>query len=215
MESLFPLTLEGRHVRMEPLSHGHLDGLVAAANEERATYALTRVPATPERMAAYVEEALAEARRGGAVPFATVDMQGGRVVGSTRFGNVEWWSWPGPAAAPVPSGPDAVEIGWTWLAASAQRTHVNTEVKLLMLRHAFEQWGVRRVTLKTDARNARSRANIERVGAQLDGILRAHMPAYDGGVRASAVYSILAADWPSVRERLSARLRPPIAETLR
>src|SRR5207302_6292315 len=128
-------------------------------------------------MAAWIDLALAEAARGQAVPFATVDKERGRVVGSTRFANLERWQWVHPPVEPRALGPDAVEIGWTWLAQSAQRTYVNTEAKLLMLTHAFEVWRVRRVTFKTDARNARSRANIERVGARLDGIWRAHMPA--------------------------------------
>ena len=203
---LFPLELDGRLVRLEPLSPAHVDALTAAAAESRATYALTQVPATAAAMALYVESALADAARGVAVPFATVDKVRGRVVGSTRFGNVERWSWPDAPAPPLPRGPDAVEIGWTWLAASAQRTYVNTSVKLLMLTQAFDGWGVRRVTLKTDARNARSRANIERVGGRLDGILRAHSPAWDGGVRDSAIYSILPAEWPAARQRLAARL---------
>ena len=190
-------------MRLEALSRAHVDGLVAAAAESRATYDLTHVPDGAAAMAAYVDAALADAARGVAVPFATVDKERGQIVGSTRFCNLERWPWIGAPAAPVPLGPDAVEIGWTWLAASAQRTHVNTEAKLLMLAHAFDVWRVRRVTLKTDARNARSRANIERVGGRLDGVLRAHMPAADGGVRDSALYSILAAEWPAVRARLA------------
>ena len=141
------------------------------------------------------------------MPFATVDKVRARVVGSTRFGNIECWSWPGAPVEPLPHGPDAVEIGWTWLAASAQRTYVNSEAKLLMLGHAFDVWRVRRVTLKTDARNARSRANIERIGCRFDGILRAHMAAWDGGIRDSAFYSMLAEEWPAAREKLRARLR--------
>jgi N-acetyltransferase len=207
MDELFPLTLDGERVRMEALSPAHVDGLVAAAAESRATYSLTQVPAGAAAMAAYVEAALADAARGLAVPFATVDKARGRVVGTTRFGNIEYWKWPDAPLPPVPAGPDAVEIGWTWLAASAQRTHVNTEAKLLMLAHAFEVWRVRRVTLKTDARNARSRANIERIGGHLDGVLRAHTSAWDGLIRDSAVYSILLSEWPAAKERLAARLR--------
>jgi RimJ/RimL family protein N-acetyltransferase len=116
---------------------------------------------------------------------------------------IERWRWPSPRPEPAPLGPDAVEIGATWLAHSAQRTAINTEAKLLMLRHAFEIWRVYRVTLLTDARNLRSRAAIERLGARCDGILRGHMPAFDGsGVRDSACYSILASEWRSVRARL-------------
>lgn len=206
MNSLFPLTLEGHGVRLEPLSPDHVDALVAAASESRATYGLTRVPEGRESMRAYVASALADADRGLAVPFATFDARAGRVVGTTRFGTIERWSWPGPVAEPVPVGPDAVEIGWTWLAPSAQRTHVNTAAKLLMLGHAFEVWRVRRVMLKTDARNSRSRRNIERIGGRLDGVLRAHMPAFDGGIRDSAMYSLLPAEWREARDRLAARL---------
>jgi len=206
MQALFPLTLTGPGVRLEPLSREHVPGLLQAAGESRETYRLTGVPADEPSALDYVVRALAAAGRGEAVPFATVDLVQARVVGSTRFGNLERWSWPGTPVAPVPLGPDALEIGWTWLAASAQRTHVNTEAKLLMLTHAFEVWRVRRVNIRTDARNARSRANIERVGGRLDGILRAHMPSYDGGVRDTASYSILASEWGAIRERLALRL---------
>lgn len=206
---MYPLTLEGHGARLEPLSISHVGALVVAASEARITYGLTQVPDGPEAMKRYIEHALAEAESGNAVPFATVDLVRARVVGSTRFCAIERWSWPGPPSPPVPRGPDAVEIGWTWLAESAQRTHVNTAAKLLMLTHAFETWRVRRVNLKTDARNTRSRANIERVGAKLDGILRAHKPASDGGVRDSAMYSLLASEWPNARARLTSRLRPP------
>ncbi|HXU74331.1 MAG TPA: GNAT family protein, partial [Polyangia bacterium] len=202
---LYPLTLDGERVRMEPLALAHVDGLVAAASESRDTFGLTQVPHGRDAMAAYVDEALADAARGAAVPFATVDKARGRVVGSTRFGNIERWKWPGPPVPPVPRGPDAVEIGWTWLAPSAQRSHVNTEAKLLMMAHAFDVWGIRRLTLKTDERNARSRANIERVGCRFDGVLRAHGPAWDGGVRNTAFYSMLASEWPAARDRLAAR----------
>jgi N-acetyltransferase len=207
MEPLFPLTLDGARVRMEPLAHDHIAGLVAAASESRANYGLTHVPDGVAAMTAYVDEALAEVARGAAVPFATVDKVSGRVVGSTRFGNIERWQWPGPPVPPIPRGPDAVEIGWTWLAHSVQRSHVNTEAKLLMISHAFDVWGIRRLTLKTDERNARSRANIERVGCKFDGVIRAHQPAWDGGIRNTAFYSMLASEWPAARERLVARLR--------
>ena len=202
---LFPLLLDGRFVRLEPLAHAHVEALAAAAAESRATYSLTRVPDGVAAAERYVADALAEAERGAHVPFATVDKVRGRVVGSTRF-YVERWSWPGAPVEPLPRGPDAVEIGSTWLAASAQRTYVNTEAKLLMLSHAFDVWRVRRVMLKTDARNARSRANIERIGARLDGILRASMPSFDGGVRDTAYFSILPSEWPPARARLQAAL---------
>ena len=206
MTPLTSLTLEGRHVRLEPLSPDHAEPLLAAASESRATYGLTFVPEDLAGMRRYIDAALADVARGAALPFATVDRNAGRVVGSTRFGHAEYWTWPGPPAEPLPAGPDAIEIGWTWLAASAQRSALNTEAKLLMLGHAFELWRVRRVTLKTDARNARSRAAIERLGAKFDGVLRANMPAADGGVRDTAFYSILPAEWPVVRAGLLRRI---------
>ena len=127
------------------------------------------------------------------------------MLGSTRFMNIEHWPWDLAGA-----DPDAVEIGSTWLAPSAQRTPVNTEAKLLMLTHAFEVWHVQRVTLKTDARNERSRNAILRLGARFDGVLRANMPAYDGAwPRDSAFYSILASEWPAVRSGLRTRLGIP------
>ncbi len=204
--ALFPLTLDGRRVRLEPLSLAHAEPLLAAAEESRASYNLTNVPADLAAMRAWIELALSDAARGQHVPFATVDKTRNRVVGSTRFANLERWQWFHPPVAPLPLGPDAVEIGWTWLAASAQRTYVNSEAKLLMLTHSFEVWRVRRVIFKTDARNARSRANIERVGARLDGVWRAHMPSADGGIRDSAFFSMLASEWPAARERLIAHV---------
>jgi N-acetyltransferase len=205
MPALPQPTLQGDHVRLVPLSLDHLDDLVRVAAGPRETYLLTIVPDGAAAMRKYVETALALREAGAAVPFATMRLTDGRIVGSTRFANLEYWAWPGGARVP-PEPPDAVEIGWTWLAADAQRTPINTEAKLLMLGHAFEEWRVRRVNLRTDARNVRSRTAIERLGAKLDGILRAHMPASDGGVRDTASYSILAEEWPAVKERLSDRL---------
>ena len=126
-----------------------------------------------------------------------------RVVGSTRFLNLRSWGRPG-----ANGDPDVAEVGATWLAASAQRSPVNTEAKLLQLTHAFDVWGVERLELKTDARNDRSRAAIERLGARFEGVLRAYQPAADHpGARDTAMYSILAAEWPDVRTNLVTRLR--------
>jgi RimJ/RimL family protein N-acetyltransferase len=207
MASFDDLALSGRRVRLEPLSQEHVVALVAAASESRETYGLTSVPDGAEAMGRYVQVALAERDRGVSVPFVTVDLARSAVVGSTRFMNIETWTWPSAERArPVPNVPfEAAEIGSTWLAASAQRTAVNTEAKLLMLTHAFEVWQLRRVNLKTDARNVRSRTAIDRLGARPDGILRAHMPAFGGGVRDTAVYSILASEWPPVKAALVAR----------
>jgi N-acetyltransferase len=198
-----PLRLADAVVSLEPLSTDHVDVLWQAASVARETYALTRVPGTFDSMRAYVESALSEQSGGLSIPFVTKDGATGRVVGSTRFMNIERWTW--PPNSPLqrsPSEADAVEIGATWLAADAQRTGINTHAKLLMLTHAFESWEVHRVTLKTDARNARSRSAIERLGARFDGVLRGHMPAFDGAVRDTAFYSILEVEWPEVRSRL-------------
>jgi len=207
MLPLRPILLSDDVVALEPLSMDHAAGLVQAASARRDTYTLTLVPASPEAMRAYVELALSDQARGVSIPFATRDAPTGRIVGSTRYMNIERWSWPSPGSSlqRTPEQADALEIGSTWLAHDAQRTAVNTHAKLLMLAHAFDEWEVRRVTLKTDARNVRSRAAIERLGARLDGVLRAHMPAFDGGVRDTAFYSILAAEWPDVRARLLGR----------
>lgn len=209
MRTLEATPLEGTLVRLEPLRLDHVDALHAAASEARDSYAVTTVPRDAAGMRAYVEFAVAEAERGRAVPFVTLDKRSGRVVGSTRFANLEWWSWASQPPPPLPVGPDALEIGWTWLAASAQHTGVNTEAKLLMLDLAFGGWRVRRVTLKTDARNARSRAAMTRIGATFEGTLRAHMPAADGGVRDSAMFSFVASEWPEKRAALAAKLRLP------
>ncbi|MCI0547689.1 MAG: GNAT family N-acetyltransferase [Candidatus Rokubacteria bacterium] len=202
-----PVVLEGSHVRLEPLRPEHGLALARAAAGPRDTYAFTLVPGDEREAAAYIDTALREQAAGRALPFATVARATGRVVGSTRFGNIEFWPW--PAGNPHQRGaelPDAVEIGWTWLTAEAQRTAINTEAKLLMLTHAFEGWRVHRVTLQTDERNARSRAAISRLGARFDGVLRAARPASDGGIRDTAVYSILEGEWPAVKATLGARL---------
>lgn len=203
-----PVTLRDDVVLLEPLTPEHARRLWEAASAQRGTYALTRVPSSAEDARAYVEVALSEQDRGVSIPFATRDARTGRVLGSTRFMTIERWNWP-PPGSPLQrtaEHADAVEIGSTWLTLEAQRTAINTHAKLLMLTHAFEVWEVRRVMLKTDARNLRSRAAIERIGARFDGVLRAHMPAFDGGVRDTAFYSILAAEWPEVKARLQARV---------
>ena len=202
-----PVTLEGRWVRLEPLGRAHAAGLLAAASGSRDTYGFTTVPATAGETAAYVDGALADQEAGRALPFATVDRPRGVVVGCTRLFNIEFWPW--PPGNPNQRGverPDVVEIGWTWLTASAQRTPINTEAKLLMLTHAFDRWRVHRVSLMTDARNQRSRQAILRLGARFDGILRAARPASDGAIRDTAAFSILEAEWPAVRANLEARL---------
>lgn len=208
------VTLEGKLVRLEFLSLEHAPALLEAASLERDTYALTLVPDSPEGMRGYVQTALDGFSRDTMLPFATLDARTNRVVGSTRFLNIEFWPWPaGAALARTDGTPDVAEIGSTWLAQDVQRSGINTEAKLLMLELAFTVWKVRAVRLKTDARNARSRNAILRLGARFDGILRAHMPASDGAVRDSAYYSILSSEWADVKLRLegflSSRTRTP------
>ena len=197
--------LAGKHVRLEPLRESHFDQLLAAAMHE--SYPFTWVPQTREALRTWLDAAFADLQKGVAVPFATFDLKDGALVGATRFGNIEYWDWRGTRTPPrPPKNPDAVEIGWTWLAPRAQLTAINSEAKLLMLTHAFEIWKVSRVTLKTDARNFRSRNAIARIGGKLDGILRAHMPASDGGIRDTAFFSIVASEWPEVKAKLESGL---------
>lgn len=202
-----PVTLAGEYVRLVPLSREHIPALTAAAGEDRSNYQWTWVPDGAAAMEAYVADALSLAAELKAIPFATTLAATGQVVGCTRFANFEYHAWaPGSAHFRSPEVPDGVEIGWTWLAHSAQRTKANTEAKWLMLRYAFEQLGVRVVRLNTDRRNERSRAAIERIGAKLDGILRANRAATDDTVRDSAAYSIVESEWPEVDAALRERL---------
>jgi RimJ/RimL family protein N-acetyltransferase len=202
-----PVVLEGRHVRLEPLGVGHARDLLAAASGPRETYGFTTVPADEPSMVGYIEAALRDQEARRALPFATVAKATGRVVGSTRFGNIEFWAWPpGNRNQRGENRPDVAEIGWTWLAASAQRTPINTEAKLLMLTHAFETWRAHRVSFMTDARNERSRRAILRLGARFDGVLRTARPASDGGIRDTAAFSILEDEWPAVKTQLQSRL---------
>jgi RimJ/RimL family protein N-acetyltransferase len=199
--------LTGNHVRLEPLTPLHLDSLLAAAPAaDPSLYALTPVPQARDAMARYIATALEWRDAGTAVPYATVRLSDNAVIGSTRFYNVEHWSWPEGHPHHGRLHPDVCEIGYTWLTQSAIRTAANTEAKLLMLTHAFETWNVFRVCLHTDARNQRSRDAMLRIGAKFEGILRAHKIANDLTVRDSARYSITAAEWPLAKQQLAARL---------
>jgi RimJ/RimL family protein N-acetyltransferase len=176
---------------------------VRAASIDRSTYGFTWVPIDRADADRYIAKALNDHAGGTALPFVQRRADTGEVVGSTRYLNIEHWSW-----AESTGWPDAVEIGSTWLSASAQRSRVNSEAKLLLLGHAFDQWGVQRVAIKTDALNAVSRTAIERLGARFEGIVRHQLPAFGrSGPRDTALYSIIPAEWPAIRERLSERLR--------
>jgi len=188
-----PVTLEGRFVRLAPLSMAHHAGLSEVGLDQELWQWIPEPVATAEEMRAYIEEALAAQAAGTALPFATVERSSGRVIGSTRFGNID-------------RRHRRVEIGWTWLARPWQRTRANTEAKNLMLCHAFETWGAIRVELKTDSLNARSRAAILRLGAKEEGVLRNHMIASTGRIRHTVYYSITDSDWPEVKSRLEGML---------
>jgi len=194
--------LQGKHIRLEPMEHRHIEGLAAAAGLDVELYQWSPVPQGKVEAAKYVDTALAWRDAGTAVPFATVRAGDGVVIGSTRFWNIERWAWPLGHTAYGRGAPDACEIGYTWLTRSAIRTPANTEAKLLMLTHAFEDWQVLRVCFHTDARNQRSRAALERIGGQFEGVLRAHRMAADFIPRDSVRYSIVAAEWPAVKQRL-------------
>lgn len=198
---LATVTLTGRHVRLEPLALDHVDALVAAASIDRSTYALTPVPDGPAAMRAYVDHLLACHARAEVLPFVQRRLDTGELAGCTRYLDPRWWR-----GRPEP---DEIEIGGTWLAATAQRTAVNTEAKLLLLAYAFETLGVWRVAICTDARNARSRRAIERIGATFEGVLRNHRVAArtePAAPRDTAVHSVIDAEWPGVRAALEARL---------
>lgn len=198
--------LRGTHLRLEPLEPRHVEGLAAASAGDPSLYRWSPVPQGREEAAQYVNTALAWRDAGTAVTFAIVHIYDGRVIGCSRFFNLERWAWPAGHPLHARKAPDACEIGYTWYAHSAIRTAANTECKLLMLTHAFEVWEVLRVCFHTDVRNERSRAALERIGAKFEGILRAHRMAADFIPRDSCRYSIIASEWPGVKKALLHRL---------
>jgi len=202
--TLAPLVLRGATVTLRPLTTADALALAAAAAESREEYTYTRVPDGPQDAERYIEVALTDRDAGHRMPFAI--LWNDRVVGSTSYLDIQFWRWPAGSPFQRANQPDSVEIGSTWLAASAQRTRCNTEAKYLLLTQAFDVWQTHRVALKTDARNTTSRRAIERLGASFEGVRRADMPAQDGSVRSSAYYSIVPGEWPDVRKRLEQAL---------
>jgi len=197
------LVLQGKHIRLEPLDRRHADALVAASAADPSLYQWSAVPLGKIEVTRYIDTALAWRDAATAVPFATVRLSDGAVIGSTRFFDLETWAWPPDHPRHGSAFPDVCEIGYTWFTRSAIRTAANTEAKLLMLTHAFESWQMLRVCLHTDARNQRSRAAIERIGGKFEAILRSHRLAVDFTPRDSARFSIVAAEWPEVKRRLT------------
>jgi RimJ/RimL family protein N-acetyltransferase len=191
-----PMILEGLHVRLEPLSKGHLAGLAEVGLDEEMWRWIPTQVRTTEEMAAYIETALQEQERGVSLPFAIVRRTTGGAIGSTRYGNIDRTH-------------HRVEIGWTWVAREWQRTAMNTEAKYLLLKHAFETLGCIRVELKTDSLNERSRAAILRIGAREEGTFRNHMITASGRIRHTDYFSIIDSEWPAAKARLEAILGSP------
>jgi len=186
----------GRWIDLEPLGLGHAADFAAATAEDPSLYAFSSAPVGEDAAARYIEAALSDAN---ACAYAIVRRADRRVVGSTRLFGLEYW-------ADDYESPDACQVGYSWLSASARRTPINTEAKRVLLAHAFEVWSVRRVSICADVRNDMSRRAIERLGFQLDGVLRAERLGHDGTVRDTAWYSMLATEWPAARAAIDAKL---------
>ena len=204
MPELWDIRLQGTCVSLRPLHMDDAEFLAHAAAENRQSYLYNPVPEGPAQARDYIERALQQRASGERIPFAV--LQQDRIVGTTSFYEPAIWQWPDGSPLQRTAAPDVVEIGYTWLAHSAQRTRCNTEAKFLLLSHAFETWQVHRVAFRTDERNRRSRSALERLGAQFEGVRRAHMPSVDGTVRNSIFYSIIRSEWPDVREHLQTLL---------
>jgi len=188
-----PITLEGQHVRLEPLTQAHAEALIAAAGDGELWNTQVTIIPEPVGMKDYIQAALDGQSQGRELPFVIISKLSNQVAGTTRFYEI---SRPDRKAA----------IGYTWLAKSAQRTPINTEAKLLLLTHAFETWKCVRVELVTDVLNEQSRAAILRVGAKQEGILRKHLILPSGRVRDSVIFSITDDEWPEVKETIEKRL---------
>ncbi len=188
-----PIILEGRDVRLEPLSAAHEEALIAAASDGELWNSTVTVVPSRASMTTYIEAALRGQAQGRELPFVIIRKPQGEVVGTTRFYDIE-------------PNDRHVAIGYTWLSAKTQRTAVNTESKLLLLTHAFEYWRCIRVELITDVLNQQSRRAILRLGAKEEGILRSHMIMPNGRIRDSVCFSIISEEWPEVKARLAARL---------
>ncbi|MGH9933253.1 MAG: GNAT family N-acetyltransferase [Pyrinomonadaceae bacterium] len=188
-----PVTLEGQHTLLKPLSLAHQESLIAAASDGELWNSTVTIVPTRETMAGYIEAALAAQAQERELPFVIVRKSSGEVIGTTRFYEIE-------------RNDRRVAIGYTWLSVSAQRTAINTEAKLLLLTYAFENWRCNRVEFITDVLNQQSRTAILRLGAKEEGILRNHMVMPNGRIRDSVCFSIIAAEWPEVKARLTSRL---------
>jgi RimJ/RimL family protein N-acetyltransferase len=190
-----PVVLEGSLVRLEPLSRAHIDGLAAVGLDPLIWRFTLARPTDRAGIEAWVDAAIANAEAGLEVPFATIDRASGKPIGSSRFMSI------------VPEH-RRLEIGWTWLGREWQRTGSNREAKYLQMRHAFEVLGANRVEFKTDSRNEAARGGLLGAGTTFEGIFRNHMVMPDGPLRHSAWYSVTREEWPAVKARLEASIRP-------
>jgi RimJ/RimL family protein N-acetyltransferase len=198
------VTLQGSNVVLSPLAHEQLPALLTAANEDRRHFRHLEVPADEVGMRRYLEAAEAERTAGAGLAFAILERAGGRVLGVTRYCGVERWAWPsGHPLRRAGAAPDVVEIGGSWLAASATGRGVHREVSLLLLTHAFEGWRVRRVAFRCDARNEPARRAVEKLGVRFEGVLRAAGIGPDGAVLDLASYSVLDSEWRAVKSGLT------------
>jgi RimJ/RimL family protein N-acetyltransferase len=191
MNALGPVVLEGNIVRLEPLRPEHCAQLLEVAQDARIWDWLPKRLDTEAALRAFIESGMAEEPRGTGFTFAVILRDSGRAVGCTKY------------SSPAERG---VEIGWTWYAPEVWGTQVNPEAKLLLMKHAFEDWGAIRVFFKTDEQNARSRAAIAKLGAQFEGILRNHKIRRDGSYRNSVYFSVIESEWPQVKAQLQQRL---------
>jgi RimJ/RimL family protein N-acetyltransferase len=188
------VTLEGGHVRLEPLARRHAEDLFEVGKDETIWPYMPRPPLkSVEDTRAWIDQALEVAATDTQIPFAIIERASGKAIGSTRYMDIR-------------RNDRGLEIGWTWIGTAFQRTAMNTECKYLLLRHAFEELGAVRVQLKTDLRNARSQRAIERLGAVREGVLRNHMVQWDGFIRDTVYYSVIEGEWPGVKRRLEGLL---------
>lgn len=188
-----PITLDGRNVRLEPLSMAHLERLCGVGLDEELWRWIPTQVRSEKDMRAYIETALEGQKQGSMLAFATIEKTSGKAIGSTRYGNID-------------RNNRRVEIGWTWITSPWQRTAVNTEAKYLMLRHAFEKLGCVRVEFKTDALNERSRSAILRLGAKEEGTFRKHVITASGRVRDTVYFGIIDSEWAQIKENMEAKL---------
>jgi RimJ/RimL family protein N-acetyltransferase len=191
--SLEPVTLEGVHVRLEPLSESHHEALCAVGLDPELWKWIPIQVLDRDAMMRYIRSALVEQEKGVSLPFATIEKSSGTVIGSTRYLNIDLAN-------------KRVEIGATWIAAPWQRSAINTEAKYLMIRHAFETLGCNRVEWKTDSLNTKSREAIQRLGAKQEGIFRQHMVTWSGRLRDTVYFSVIAPEWPEVKAGLEAKM---------